>query len=82
MDGAAENMQGGVLRLRTARAEGDVPIQNLKELRAKQFPDCSWARMVLVSLGRSVCAASTSGALSDRTPFGLLLPIASLTALV
>ena len=61
---------------------GARPMRCLKELRAEEYPDRSWASVVLAPLGRSSSASSTSGALSDRTPFGLLLSIAGRTALV
>ena len=50
--------------------------------KEEQYPDRSWARVVLAALGRSASASSTSGAAMDSTLFVFLLPIASLTALV
>ena len=57
-------------------------IQCLKVLKAEQYPDLSWARVVLAPLERLASSSFTSGAGLERTPFGRLLFIAARTALV
>ena len=57
-------------------------IRSLNVLSAEQYPDRSCAKIVLAALGRFASPSSTSGAALERTPFGLLLRIAALTALV
>ena len=63
-------------------AEGVRLIRCLKVFREEQYPDRSWAKVVLAPLGRLVSSSLTSGAGPERTPFGLLLSIAVRTARV
>ena len=85
MGGAAEEVLGGVLRLAAAWAEGGGggadPVFEGFEGGAVPRSQLG-TQLVLVPLDRSKSATSTSGAQSERTPLGLLLPIAAITVLV